>query len=58
MQCSASYQSITTSQHIFEVAEILAAGILRARHRQMGDTGSFSESGPDSLPKPSAGEKR
>lgn len=54
MQCSASYQSITTSQHIFEVAEILAAGILRARHRQMGDTGSL----PDSLPKPSAGEKR
>jgi hypothetical protein len=54
MQSITSHKPITTSQRIFEVAEILAAGILRARHRQVGDTNSFSEDGPGSLPKPSA----
>jgi len=51
MQSITSHRPITTSQHTFEVAEILAAGILRARRRQMGGTGSF--------PKPNArGENR
>lgn len=48
MQHITSYQSITTSQRIFEAAGILAVGILRAKRRLAEDTGPFSENRLDS----------
>lgn len=48
MQSITSHRPIATSQRIFEAAGILATGILRAKRRQMEDTGPFSEKRLDS----------
>ena len=48
MQSAMGHRRIARSQHISEAAGILAAGILRGRHRQAGDTLSFSERRLDS----------
>lgn len=43
MQSATGHRRITTSEHVSEAAGILAAGILRIRRRQAGDTHPLSE---------------